>query len=46
MDPHGPTVTWPHVIRTAPDQGDFPHSLREPGVMAHQKDDITPSLPS
>ena len=41
MDPHGPTVTWPYVIRTAPDQGDFPHSLREPGVMAHQEDDIT-----
>ena len=46
MDPHGPTVAWPHVIRTAPDQGDFPHSLREPRVMAHQKNDITPSLPS
>jgi hypothetical protein len=39
-------VTWPHVIRTAPDQGDFPHSSREPKVMAHQEDDINPSLPS
>jgi hypothetical protein len=46
MDPHGPTVTWPHVIRTTPDQGDFPYSSREHGVMAHQEDDITPSLPS
>ena len=41
MDPHGPMVTWPHVIRTAPDQGDFPYSSREPRVMAHQEDDIT-----
>jgi hypothetical protein len=43
MDPHGPTVTWPHVIRTAPDQGDFPHSLGEPGVMAHHR--MTSLLP-
>jgi hypothetical protein len=41
MDPHGPTVTWPHVIKTAPDQGSFPHLLVKPGVMAHQEDDIT-----
>jgi hypothetical protein len=41
MDPHGPTVTWLHVIKTAPDQGNFPHWLRKPGVMAHQEDDIT-----
>jgi hypothetical protein len=41
MDPHGPMVTWPHVIKTASDQGSFPHSLGKPGVMAHQEDDIT-----
>jgi hypothetical protein len=41
MDPHGPTVTWLHVIKTLPDQGSFPHSLGKPGVMAHQEDDIT-----
>ena len=41
MDPHGPTVTWLHVIMTAPDQESFPHSLGKPGVMAHQEDDIT-----
>ena len=34
MDPHEPTVTWPHVIKTAPDQGNFPHSLRKPGDMS------------
>ena len=41
MDPHGPTVTWLHVIKIAPDQGNFPHWLGKPGVMAHQEDDIT-----
>jgi hypothetical protein len=41
MDPHGPTVTWLHVIKTAPDQESFPHSLGKPRVMAHQEDDIT-----
>jgi hypothetical protein len=46
MDPHGPMVTWLHVIRTAPDQGNFPHLLGKLGVMAHQEDDITLFLSS
>jgi hypothetical protein len=46
MDPHGPMVTWPHVIKTAPDQENFPHSLEKPRVMAHQGDDITLFLSS
>jgi hypothetical protein len=29
------------VIKTALDQGNFPHSLGKPGVMAHQEYDIT-----
>jgi hypothetical protein len=38
MDPHGPTVTWPHVIKTAPDQGNFRLPRRSQGFVTEPRD--------